>query len=105
MRDLEKIVRDAMAANKCKVVSKEVLNSIRGSKLIVLSNTVESNAKSQMVKEANSSEIPILEFGGNSVALGRICNRPFRVSAIALKLGDDEEIQQLILNSKGPPNR
>jgi large subunit ribosomal protein L30e len=105
MRDLEKIVRDAMAANKCKVGFKEVLNSIRGSKLIVLSNTVESNAKSQMVKEANSSEIPILEFGGNSVALGRICNRPFRVSAIALKLGDDEEIQQLILNSKGPPNR
>lgn len=94
-----------MAANKCKVGSKEVLNSIRGSKLIVLSNTVESNAKSQMVKEANSSEIPILEFGGNSVALGRICNRPFRVSAIALKVGDDKEIQQLLLNSKGPLNR
>jgi large subunit ribosomal protein L30e len=105
MRNLEKIVRDAMEANKCKVGSKEVLNSIRGSKLIVLSNTVESNAKSQMVKEANSSEIPILEFRGNSVALGRICNKPFRISAIALKVGDDKEIQQLVLNSKGPLNR
>lgn len=94
-----------MAANKCKVGSKEVLNSIRSSKLLVLSNTVESNVKSQMVKEANSSEIPILEFRGNSVALGRICNRPFRVSAIALKVGDDKEIQQLVLNSRDPVNR
>lgn len=105
MRNLEKIVKDSMTANKCKFGSKEVLGSIKGSKLIILSNSVSPTAIPRIINEANANTVPILEYEGNSVALGRICNKPFRVSAISLKTGDEEEIQHIILNSKNSRNR
>jgi large subunit ribosomal protein L30e len=48
------------------------------------------------LEEANAAKIPTLQFDGNSIQLGRLCNKTFRISTISLKVGNDDDIQELL---------
>ena len=96
MKNLEKIIKEAISSNKCKIGTRQVMGSIRGSKLIVLSNSLMSRNKSKILEEAKSSQVPMLNYDGNSVQLGRLCNKTFRISALSLRIGKDNEIQELL---------
>ena len=96
VKTFDKILKDAITANKYKCGTKEVLRSIKGSKLIVLSNTVSSNVRSRIESDANQENVPIYPFDGNSFRLGKLCNKPFRINAIALKSGTDAQINSIL---------
>jgi large subunit ribosomal protein L30e len=96
MKNLEKIIKEAISSNKCKIGTRQVMGSIRGSKLIVLSNSLMSTNKSKMLEIAKSAQVPTLNYDGNSVQLGRLCNKTFRISALSLKIGKENEIQELL---------
>ena len=99
MKNLEKIIKEAISSNKCKIGTRQVMGSIRGSKLIVLSNSLMSRNKSKILEEAKSAQVPTLNYDGNSVQLGRMCNKTFRISALSLKIGNDNEIHELLSES------
>lgn|SRR5579884_3202456 len=99
MRTLEKVIRDAMTADKYQSGLKEVLQSVKGSKLIIVSNSVNPNEKSKLEVQAKSANVPVYEFSGNSVQLGKLCNKPFRITAIAIKSGTSEEIAGIMSES------
>jgi ribosomal protein L30E len=40
MKNLEKTIKEAITSNKCKIGTRQVMGSIKGSKLIVLSNSL-----------------------------------------------------------------
>jgi large subunit ribosomal protein L30e len=96
MKNLEKIIKEGISTNKCKIGTKQVMHSIKGSKLIVLSNSLMETNKSKILEEATSSEVPALLYDGNSMQLGRLCNKPFRISALSLKIGKKNEIEELL---------
>lgn len=96
MRTLEKVIKDAVTADKYKSGLKEVLQSVKGSKLIILSKSVGLNERAQLEEQAKSANVAIYEFSGNSIQLGKLCNKPFRMSAIAIKSGTAEEINAII---------
>jgi len=96
VRTLEKVIKDAIANNKYKSGTKEVLKSIKGSKLIIISKSIESKFKAQLEEEAKSANIAIYKFSGNSVQLGKLCNKPFRITAISVKSGTAEEIDAIM---------
>jgi len=96
MKNLEKTIKEAISSKKCKIGTREVMGSIRGSKLIVLSNSLIDEDKSKILEEANAAKVPTLPYNGNSVQLGRLCNKTFRISAISLKVGNDDDIQELL---------
>jgi len=100
MKNLEKRIKEAISSNKCKIGTRQVMGSIKGSKLIVISNSLMAGNKSKILEEAKSAQVPTLLYEGNSVQLGRLCNKPFRISALSLKIGKDNEIQD-ILNEFG----
>jgi len=100
MKNLEKRIKEAISSNKCKIGTRQVMGSIKGSKLIVLSNSLMPGNKSKILEEAKSAQVPTLQYEGNSVQLGRLCNKSFRISALSLKIGKDNEIQD-ILNEFG----
>jgi large subunit ribosomal protein L30e len=100
VKTLEKVVKDAIAGNKYKSGTKEVLRSLKGSKLIIISKSVSSKDRSKLQEQSKSSNIPVYHFYGNSIQLGKLCNKPFRISAIALKSGADVDINA-ILTDKG----
>lgn len=101
MKSLEKIIKEALDANKCKIGTRGVLKSLKGSKLIVLSRSVPSTIKSKIVSDASAASIPYIIYEGSSVSLGRLCNKPFRVSAISLKIGDANDIQTILNTEPG----
>ncbi|MFN2434457.1 MAG: ribosomal L7Ae/L30e/S12e/Gadd45 family protein [Nitrososphaeraceae archaeon] len=96
MKNLEKTIKEAISSNKCKIGTREVMGSIKGSKLIVLSDSLVEMDRSKILEEAKAAQVPTLRYDGNSVQLGRLCNKAFRISAISLKIGKDNEIQELL---------
>jgi large subunit ribosomal protein L30e len=105
VKTLEKLIKNAIAENKYKSGTKEVLQSMRGSKLIVMSKSLAPIDRLKLEEQAKSSSIPIYLFQGNSIQLGKLCNKPFRISIVSLKSGNDEEISSIISNhSKESPS-
>jgi large subunit ribosomal protein L30e len=93
MRTLEKVIKDAVVADKYKSGVKEVLQSVKGSKLIIVSKSIDPDDRKKLVA--------IYEYSGNSIQLGKICNKPFRITTIAIKSGTPEEISAIVSEKKG----
>jgi large subunit ribosomal protein L30e len=93
---LQKVLRDAVAENKIRVGSKEVLQYIKGTKLIVLSNSLTTGIIENIKKTAEESNIPIYNYPGNSILLGRLCNLSFRTSVVSLRNISDEDVKAIL---------
>ena len=93
---IEKVLKDAVNANKYKCGTREVLGSMKGSKLIMLSNSLKPESRSKLEEQAKSANVPLYVFDGNSFKLGKLCNKPFRISVLALKSGTDAEINSIL---------
>jgi large subunit ribosomal protein L30e len=70
---LEKALKDALKEDKITMGTKQVLNSVKNSKLIVLSQSVGKEMFEKIQSDAKKEKIPFVNFQGTSVALGRLC--------------------------------
>ena len=100
MKTLEKVIKEAITADKYKSGVKEVLQSVKGSKLIILSNTVTGSDRSKIEEQAKSANVALYDYPGTSVQLGKMCNKPFRINAIAIKSGSADEINSILSEAK-----
>ena len=92
---LEKTLKDAVKENQCILGTKQVLNSISKSKLIVLSRSVQPEIRDKIESDAKKSKIPTLTFNDTSVNLGKLCGLQFRVSTLSLPEISDSDITSL----------
>ena len=81
---LEKTLKDAIKDNQCILGTKQVLNSLSKSKLVILSKSIETEYRKKLESDAKKSKIPTLEFNDTSVNLGKLCGVQFRVSTLSL---------------------
>ena len=93
---LEKIIKDAMDDNKCLLGAKEVIGSMKNSKLVILSESVPTNVLQKIQETAKTSKVSTLNFKGSSVALGRLCGTQFRISALSIKTLSDTNLKSLL---------
>jgi len=100
MKMLEKVIKDAVASDKYRSGIKEVLQSLKGSKLIIVSRSLETGDRTKLEEQAKSASVALYEFPGTSVQLGKFCNKPFRIKAIAIKSGSAEEIKSILSERK-----
>lgn len=100
MKALEKVIKDAVTAEKYKSGVREVLQSVKGSTLIIVSKSIDSDDRTKLEEQAKTANVAVYEYPGTSVQLGKLCNRPFRVTAIAIKSGTAAEINA-IMSEKG----
>jgi len=92
---LEKTLKDAIKENQCILGTKQVLNSISKSKLVVLSKSIQTEMRQKIESDAKKSKIPTLTFNDTSVSLGKLCGVQFRVSTLSLPQISDSEITSL----------
>ncbi|NAL76647.1 ribosomal L7Ae/L30e/S12e/Gadd45 family protein [Nitrososphaera sp. AFS] len=85
MKVIEKALRDAANNNSVKCGTKEVMKSIKGSNLIVISKSIDNKALQYLEEHAVSMGIKIYQFEGNSMQLGKYCGKPFRTSVVSIK--------------------
>ena len=100
MKTLEKVIKDAVSAEKYKGGVKEVLQSVKGSKLIIVSKSIDPQDEKKLKDQAKSSNVTVYEYSGTSVQLGKLCNKPFRITTIAIKSGTSDEISAIVSEKK-----
>tara|TARA_B100001750_G_C14903013_1_gene300821 strand:+ start:99 stop:431 length:333 start_codon:yes stop_codon:yes gene_type:complete len=92
---LEKTLKNAIEENKCVLGSKQVLNSISKSKLVVLSKSLKTEIRQKIETDAKKSKISTLTFNDTSVNLGKLCGLQFRVSTLSLPHISESDITSL----------
>ena len=97
---LEKSLKDARKENRLTMGSKEVLNSVNNSKLIVLSQSVDKKMLEKIESDAKKHKVPLVNFQGTSVALGRLCGLQFRISTISFTSIDEANIKSILNDTK-----
>ena len=97
---LEKSLKDALKENKITMGSKQVLNSIKNSKMIVLSQSVQKEMFARIESDAKKEKIPLVNFQGTSVALGRLCGLQFRISTISFTSLSDANIKSILKDTE-----
>lgn len=93
---LEKVIKDAMEDEKCSLGIKEVISSIKNSKLVVISKSVSQDTLKKINETAKSASVPTLNFKGSSVTLGKLCGTQFRISALALKNLSETNLKMIL---------
>jgi large subunit ribosomal protein L30e len=95
-KKLAKILKEGVKNNKIKTGYKEVLQYIKGTKLIIVSKTLTPEKEEKIKQSAEEGSISILSYPGNSVLLGRLCSLSYGASVVSLKNVSDEEVKELI---------
>ena len=99
-KTLEKSLKDALKEDKLTMGTKQVLNSVKNSKLIVLSRSVKKEMVEQIESDAKKEKIPLVTFQGTSVALGRLCGLQFRISTISFTSITEANIKSIIKDTE-----
>ena len=97
---LEKSLRDARKEDKLIMGTKQVLNSVKNSKLIILSQSIKKEMFEKIESDAKKEKIPLINFQGTSVALGRLCGLQFRISTISFTSIDDANIKSILKDTE-----
>ena len=97
---LEKSLKDARKEDKLTMGSKQVLNSIKNSKLIVLSQSMNKEMVEKIESDAKKEKVPLVNFQGTSVALGRLCGLQFRISTISFTSITDGNIKSILKDAE-----
>jgi len=97
---LEKSLKDALKEDKLTLGTKQVLNSVKNSKLLVLSRSVENKMVEKIESDAKKEKIPLVNFQGTSVALGRLCGLQFRISTISFTSITDADIKSILKDTE-----
>ena len=88
--ELEKQLKVAAKTGKYLVGRKEVLASLKGSKLLVWS--ASANIPDELLNQCKTLQIPALRYDGDPIALGKTCGIPFKVSVIAIRSAGDADL-------------
>ena len=97
---LEKSLKDALKEEKLTMGTRQVMNSVKNSKLIVLTQSVKKEMFEKIESEAKKEKIPLVNFQGTSVALGRLCGLQFRISTISFTSIDDANIKSILKDTE-----
>jgi len=80
--------------------AKQVLNSVKNSRLIVLSRSVEKEMFEKIESNAKKERIPFVNFQGTSVALGRLCGLQFRISTLSFTSITDTNVKSILKDTE-----
>lgn len=93
---LEKALKDALSDNKCVLGAKQVIQSIKNAKLVILSKSLTPTELEKIQNSTKDEKISTLEFNGTSVALGKLCGLQYRVSAASLTSIADSNVKAIL---------
>jgi len=93
---LEKTLADAIKERKRTLGAKQILSSMKNSKLVVISQSVPTKTAEKIEESAQNDNVPLIHFNDTSVILGKLCGLLFRVSAISLSSLSNTNVQAIL---------
>jgi ribosomal protein L30E len=100
-----RVLKEAMKSGKYTIGTKEVISDLKSSKMVIAASTISSKDADEggLVKEAEKNKVPIVRIDRSSAQLGKMLGRPFRVSAIALRVVAEGDYRQLVGSPSSQP--
>jgi len=93
---LEKALTGAIKERKHILGTKQVVSSMKDSKLVVISQSVSTEITKKIEESAQNDNVPLIHFNDTSVILGKLCGLQFRVSAISLSSLSNTNAQAIL---------
>ena len=93
---LAKTLKDAVREKRLVTGARQVMNAAGDSSLVVLSDPNNAALSHKTSESAEKAKVPVMRYGGTSVALGKLCGLQFRVSALAIVGVDDSMVQSIM---------
>jgi large subunit ribosomal protein L30e len=97
---LQKALKESIKEDKCILGMKQVIDSLKDSKMIVMSESIANDEKKNIIDIAEKDKIPTVQFKGTSVALGRLCGLQFRVSIVSFKSLAESNVRSILNEEK-----
>lgn len=94
MADLDTALAIAVKTGKVLFGSNSTINSAMSGKvqLVVTASNCPKKLRTELEYYCKLSEIPFLAYPKTGLELGRVCNKPFVVSALAIRDSGDSDI-------------
>jgi len=93
---LEKALTDAIKERKRTLGTKQIISSMKSSKLVVISQSIPLETAKKIEESAQNDNVPLLHFNDTSVMLGKLCRLQFSVSAISINSLSDTNVQAIL---------
>ena len=93
---LEKALTGAIKERKRVLGAKQIVSSMKNSKLVVISQSVPTITAKKIEESAQNDNVPLIHFNDTSVILGKLCGLQFRVSAISLSSLSNINVQAIL---------
>ena len=93
---LEKALTGAIKERKHILGTKQVVSSMKNSKLVVISQSISTETAKKIEESAQNDSVPLLHFNDTSVTLGKLCGLQFRVAAISLNSLSNINVQAIL---------
>jgi len=97
MIDVDKAIATAVKTGKVVFGANEAIRSAKTGKarLIVVASNSPSQIRENLQYYGKLSQIPVVNYTGNSIDLGMVCGRRFAVAAFTVKETGDSDILKL----------
>jgi ribosomal protein L30E len=101
---LARVLKEAMKTGKYTIGTKEVISELKSAKMVIAASTLSlvESEEGGLVKEAEKNKVPLVKIEKSSAQLGRMMGRPYRVSAIALRVVAEGDFRQLVGSPSQP---
>jgi ribosomal protein L30E len=101
---IARVLKEAVKTGKYTIGTKEVISELKGSKLVITASTISSlgSPAGGLLKEAEKNKVPVVQIDKSSSQLGRLMGKPFRVSAIGLRVVAEGDFRQLVGSPSQP---
>ena len=93
---LEKALTDAIKERKRTLGAKQIVSSMKNSKLVVISQSVPTQTAKKIEESAQNDNVPLIHFNDTSVILGKLCGLQFCVSTISLSSLSNANVQAIL---------
>ncbi len=95
---LARVIKEALKTGKFTIGTKEVISELKSSKMVIAASTISAlgTPEGGLLKEAEKSKVPVVKIDKSSAQLGRLMGKPFRVSAISLRVVAEGDFRQLV---------
>ena len=92
---LGRVLKEAMKSGKYTLGSKEVVSEVKSSKVVIAASSLTGKSGEAIKAEAEKNKVPLVFLERNSMQLGRLLGRPYKVSAIAIRSISESDLRQL----------
>jgi len=95
---LARVLKEAIKSGKYTIGTKEVISELKSAKMVITASTLAGNDSEGrgLEAEAEKNKVPVVKIDKSSAQLGRMLGRPFRVSAISLRVVAEGDFRQLV---------